>query len=287
MLISFEELDFILDLNSRLRDKTIKWHNEKTDSRLSKYTPWMCYPIRNSGREKLYSNYDFENKLCTDFNFLEELESFFYNEGKHIVEGFHNTLGNDFKLHKQINKQKELVSLYNHSIKILHQSNYLKSLWTNIIDIVVPLNTDYQISGSRDYARGAILISINAINDPLILALELSHELGHNVLMLFNSTDNLVKNLETEIYSGVRKTKRPAIQSLHAIFALTFILILLKELKQKPQILTSIKTKKEVVDFKFSKHLNSLKKSIKEMEDADILTNIGEKLISDCKKMTY
>lgn len=75
--------------------------------------------------------------------------------------------------------------------------------------------------------KGAMFIVIPDVNDDphwkLHLELDMVHELGHMALIVYQSADRLLSSeLSLPIYSGVRKTDRPAIMSLHAAIALTY-----------------------------------------------------------------
>jgi HEXXH motif-containing protein len=53
----------------------------------------------------------------------------------------------------------------------------------------------------------------------------MSHELGHQILHVYQSCDPLFESDNfAPVYSGVRKTDRPAILSLHAAVALGFMI---------------------------------------------------------------
>jgi hypothetical protein len=58
------------------------------------------------------------------------------------------------------------------------------------------------------------------------LAESLAHELAHQVIINYQLNDLLIKgDLNQPVYSGVRKTNRPAIASFHAAAALTYMIL--------------------------------------------------------------
>ena len=59
----------------------------------------------------------------------------------------------------------------------------------------------------------------------LILAVDIAHELGHQVLMLYQLSDKIILSpLDAPVYSSVRKATRPAILSLHACIAAAYMM---------------------------------------------------------------
>lgn len=71
--------------------------------------------------------------------------------------------------------------------------------------------------------RGGIFLGLPEKNDTceIELAINLSHELGHQTLMIYQQADPLlVSDFGTPVYSAIRKTERPALMSFHAVAAL-------------------------------------------------------------------
>lgn len=65
------------------------------------------------------------------------------------------------------------------------------------------------------------------------LAIDLAHELGHHVLHAYQTADRIISSdLTAPVYSGVKKTARPAIMSVHASMALAYMLIAARALQR-------------------------------------------------------
>ncbi len=59
-----------------------------------------------------------------------------------------------------------------------------------------------------------------------VLAESIAHEIAHQVIIHYQLNDVLIKgNLNEPVYSGVRKTNRPAIAAFHAAAALTYMIL--------------------------------------------------------------
>src|SRR5690606_18738477 len=77
------------------------------------------------------------------------------------------------------------------------------------------------------YYRKAIFLSLPKLSEISFVefALNLSHELGHQALMVYEHLDDIVRvDQYSTSYSIIRKTHRPAIQSFHAICATAYML---------------------------------------------------------------
>src|SRR5690606_27268990 len=82
-------------------------------------------------------------------------------------------------------------------------------------------------------SRGAIYLSVPKLEDfyYLELAINLSHELGHQALMIYQGADSILNgDLEFPVYSAIRKTNRPAIMAFHAVTALSYMVLFISDL---------------------------------------------------------
>lgn len=76
--------------------------------------------------------------------------------------------------------------------------------------------------------KGAVFIQYcdkKAIN-PLLDAIDIFHEIGHQVLIYYFTADKITSSPpDTLVYSGARRTLRPAVRSIHSAMALTYMII--------------------------------------------------------------
>lgn len=108
-----------------------------------------------------------------------------------------------------------------------------RKLFGSVVSTFVPLIRTNNIRSHRaafssHLARGALFLTI-PVNDTLTAKIDtevdLVHELGHSALILYQAADPIfVGDSLAPTYSGIRKTMRPAIMSLHAATALAFML---------------------------------------------------------------
>jgi|SRR6185312_792391 len=127
------------------------------------------------------------------------------------------------------------------SLAVIKNIPAFHDLLKNCIRCVIPLGEASQISQMRKdgsgfsahWLKGAIFLSLPQEHPfpELELAINLVHELGHQVLMFFQDADALIeKDFAKPIYSAIRKTSRPAIMSLHALVAIHFMNYFINEL---------------------------------------------------------
>lgn len=104
-------------------------------------------------------------------------------------------------------------------------------LFKNIINQICPItykNMTRFNGGASDYNLIGIIFS-GLKPGPcslLTLGISLCHELGHNVLMLYQAGQYPIskQDFNALVYSGVRKVARPSLASLHACVALGYML---------------------------------------------------------------
>jgi len=113
---------------------------------------------------------------------------------------------------------------------------WMGALCRHILQFVVPIR--HQLDGhpkkrgfSTPLCYGAIFLTFEdrIQSEPwsvIELAIDLAHELGHHVLHTYQTADRIISSdLTAPVYSGIKRTTRPAIMSLHASMALAYMLI--------------------------------------------------------------
>lgn len=140
------------------------------------------------------------------------------------------------------------------ALKIIDRVPELASLLRVTVRSFVPLtgaNLRKDGSGkSCHWLKGAIFLSLpqDRRYSELELALNIVHELGHQVLMIYQDADSIMTDLYKPVFSSIRKTERPAIMSFHALVAIYFMLFFFHSLlnssnKWSPEELAYLKAK--------------------------------------------
>ena len=126
------------------------------------------------------------------------------------------------------------------AIEILNYSPSIKLLKETLVRKFIPLCESSPSAPLREHGsgksahwiKGGIFLSLpNSHPFPSMeLALNISHEIGHQALMIYQECDKIISDPHQMIYSTIRKAMRPAILSLHAVFAVYFMLCISREL---------------------------------------------------------
>jgi HEXXH motif-containing protein len=113
----------------------------------------------------------------------------------------------------------------------------LRRLYESFIDYVVPLEGEVNRGYSNHLARGIIFRTFPSDGDAYDVAIDLAHELGHNVFFVWQSTDTIMDPVEhgKPVYSASRGMLRPAIQTFHGAVALAFMLFIVNALPDDPK----------------------------------------------------
>lgn len=122
--------------------------------------------------------------------------------------------------------------------------NEFKTHLLSLIRCIVPLTPlegkslrENGSGSSVHWFKGAIFLSppVESPHAHLELILNIVHELGHQSLMIYQDSDEIIYNgLNVEVYSSIRKTSRPAIMSFHALVAVYYMLRLFNNKKENP-----------------------------------------------------
>ncbi len=115
----------------------------------------------------------------------------------------------------------------------------------------------------------------------MILAVDLAHEIGHQMLMLYQLADPiLISDLDTPVYSSIRRCDRPAILALHACVATAYMLDAYQGTLARPAATDLQRTFAKNSILELTNHqsvcLDSLSKSIK-------FTSLGGKIFDELR----
>lgn len=102
-------------------------------------------------------------------------------------------------------------------------------------DINRPLRKDGAGLSTHFYRKG-IFLSLPLVPDrvKVELLLNLVHELGHQALFTYQRHDKIAYDCHrTPVFSAIRRTKRPLIQSIHAMVAIVYMLELIISAPEK------------------------------------------------------
>ncbi len=196
------------------------------------YLPWMASPQiamfeseQGCRRDAVYA----ENTLDFSPDFLKYMNS--YLELAMSQEWMRRA--DHIRIFHEIELFPNSIEVYKDALKYTqYWPSWQKYVFTLVVKSIIPLcaNEDLPYENGHSFSDhhfiGAIFTSIDTTSPypELSLNLTFSHELAHQVLMFYQHSGNLLDNTDELVYSGIRKTLRPAISALHAACALGYMI---------------------------------------------------------------
>lgn len=280
-LLIGEEIDSaFFALNSSLRSKTIEHSNGVLEVSRDQYSPWLAYTTKLSSINPYL--FDFmpteRGDLIRNERYIKAAADFLSYNGQEAVE----ELAGDV--------EPWLPSLENLSDQFKEARNLVKATglamettYNVIVDYVVPLGGLTRRGYSTHYLRGAIFRTFPPSFNASHCALDIIHELGHQVLALWQSADPILTTPpKAPVFSQIRQENRPAIQSYHAAVALAFMLRLQQA---HPNNMELQEAAKELgAEYSVSLH-NSLKLALQSLRSGCHFTDIGEEIIREMEAL--
>ena len=133
------------------------------------------------------------------------------------------------------------------SLRLLSEVPEFNTILKSVVKCFVPLtNTQSKNNLRRNgsgkschWMKGAIFLSLpeKDIFSEIELSINIAHEIGHQVLMIYQDCDEIMPDISRPIFSAVRKTNRPAIMSMHALVAIYFMYRFVGGLLESPVLI--------------------------------------------------
>ena len=241
------------------------------------YTPWLSNADKQIEMGDLVG-YLPVDRVCLDKDHLKKMSNF-YGIGPEMEREIYIDVYPKDNHRAAYQKAMDLVS---------KSSDTLSEILTNLCFCIVPVlaSKPFERKGgvgfSSHLAKGAIFLSLPARQkfDVIELSINLVHELGHQALMVYQMSDDIISpaDFETPVYSGVRRCNRPAIQSFHALIALYFMRYFLRHLIRANFVLDEERSYAE-------KRLGEIKEAFSvsvQSFDKTVFTSFGAQLHQNC-----
>jgi HEXXH motif-containing protein len=237
VLIGQSVAEQVFMLNAQLRSATAaamaKRSGEKRTEEFSSYSPWSSLSALLTDEPPAFhltQNPTFERgALVTSENYLASAREFISTKGAKIIEGLPGPAEDWLP---DTSASAETASLVREARRVLIGSSpVLSRLYLEFVDYVIPLARGRNRGYSSHLARGIIFRSFLPSANKYDVAIDLAHELGHQVLITWQSVDPiLTSDADQPVFSEIRKVDRPAIQSFHAAVALAYMLFFVRTL---------------------------------------------------------
>lgn len=196
--------------------------NSELNSSFKHYTPFMSLDSKRSMLPNELLNK--QELLVKNTTVLKLISNFYTPPANKIVEG-KNTV--EFGL---VHSSEEI---FESAINLLRKSDsFVTNIFDSIVKNIIPMKTIEDevrkegVGNSNHESIGAIYLSKPSVEPKRVqLAINIAHEVGHQALMLYQTSDSIIQmdDLNKSIISPVRKTQRPAIQAFHALVALMYM----------------------------------------------------------------
>lgn len=231
MFATEESAQFVVALDEELKSKTIEAARFR-GFRPNRYTPWLCcLPDSDAVDIDFLKSAESTQGIATSPEFLASLMSYLKSPSGLRVSMLNHLPEETSVYYNAKVERPELEEVFQDVVRLVCRASPLFCLTLdNLVQVVVPLFTDGprpRFCFSSHEARSAIFLSIppRSPTTRIELAFDLVHEMGHQALMRFQSADPLMtSDFDTPIFSGVRRTPRPAIHSYHAAAAIAYML---------------------------------------------------------------
>jgi HEXXH motif-containing protein len=220
--------------------------------------------------------------LILDRDYLEALSIFTSGQGELIMHGLPGS-PHDWIIASEPEQSKPNIG---HSFRsarlIMDRSSFLRQAYSCLVDMVIPLAREKSCGFSSMLARGAIFRSFHTPHTAATVALDVVHEMGHQALILLQSIDPLISSdLSAPVFSEIRKTDRPAIQSLHAAAALAYMLVLSRTMNTTEEERRAVQERSDEYGGTLAE---SLAKAITSLKRKCTFTQVGLQVIGELEE---
>lgn len=240
MIIGLHSASLIRELNAELVEKTRILASERMGVTFESVVPWMCMVCLKDVQVKdpsIFFDHYSRGDLIISHEQLQRIANLMKNDGRLIVESVLSpnagvSPSQRFSIIEDLRDEAPMWSnCYSQARALLLDSDeFFPALFYDLVHFVVPIEAGGKFDFSTHLARGAIFFSAPEPPEPEIgMAIDLAHELGHQALMVFQSADPLLTSpLDQPVWSAIRQTFRPAIQSMQAAAAMGYMILFMK-----------------------------------------------------------
>lgn len=240
----------VIELTQQLHSKIKMNVEEATGKKFDRYVPWMsAIPFR----EQLQSIFEKSElpEVLVDQSILGLLNDVFNDPlgmplGKlGLIEERDN--------YKLLNEKPEVTAPFvemflEAKAMFLKADALLEKRYNAVISTIIPLdvrgtNSSTRTAFSSHLLKGAIFRGVPESSETfwkLDLAIDFAHELGHQILIIYQSADRIISSDFAEpVLSAVRKVERPSIMSFHAVVALVYMVEYLRAVTSNQKVALS------------------------------------------------
>ena len=262
-------------LNEKFESVCLDRINSEKSNGFSVYTPFMSL---NEGREGLPRPLlKKKSLLVKDNEYLKQLSDFYIPPANNVINN-RNTVKFGFEKNKE--------EIYESALEFFNSSDsFVVNIFKTIVKNIIPMKTiegevrKEGVGNSNRESIGALYLSAPSAEPRYIqLGINIAHEVGHQALMLYQTSDSIIQpsELTKNVYSAVRRTERPAIQSLHALVALVYMYDFVSSL----ELSSLTETEKYFIQTQETNYKKWLKANVLDFKEVNF-TDVGNMIYSE------
>jgi HEXXH motif-containing protein len=264
------------DLFDGLKASTVEHASRRWHRIIPAYSPWLCFaPLLDEvPAELIYLQPPVRGGLIADPLILSTMADFLAGPGRPAIDELPGETA------AWLPGPSGAGHAFDGALAIIARTaGTVSDLYSRTVDYVVPLGGGRNRGFSTHLARGAIFRSLPAESDAWDVAIDLIHEVGHQVLMTWQSVDPILSSPhDAPVFSEIRRADRPAIQSFHAAVALAFMRFL--ELRHPDEPGMRAAAARRGASYSGSLSL-SLELALKVVREACAVTDLGRRMIGE------
>jgi hypothetical protein len=232
VLIGQELGETLYQINAQLRAATLAEYNATAVEQAQYYSPWLCmFPLLT---EREFPSGLIRQPTCekgglvTDASYLLEARVFMEPRIEMTRNGIFDQKHEDWIPITHVTDHQ--LQVFNQGRSLLLESHAtLARMYLELVDFVLPLGGQRNRGYASPLTRGIVYRTLPNDGDRNDVAIDLAHEMGHYALITLQSVDPIISSDRLKpIYSQIRRTLRPAIQTFHASVALAFMHLLVQ-----------------------------------------------------------
>lgn len=269
----------LTNISRNLRIRTLELSCQLDGRAYAHYSPWMAgRPLwaRPAPAALLAAPRTMCGAVITDVVYLSAITEFLNEHPELLVELIGSR--SDWAIAERVDEDRPgmVEELLEALAEIVSRSSFFGATKTALIEWIVPLRQERPRGWSLQSARGLVFLGFHRGYDRTDLALDIVHEMGHQALALFQSVDPIFESdPQGLVYSEVRKTHRPAIQSLHAASAIAFMTQYLNDVDRLDHIHPD-----------FTKPMpDVLADALQSLDSHCVFTPIGAQIVTDFRRL--
>jgi len=276
VIIGDAAVDVLNQLSTELQNKTVEFAKYTTPNEdYSEYSSWMClYPINVRPPKRLLSQpKNLVGSVVMQKDYLTEI-AYFIDNNPQLIQTHLIGTAEDWEVLTDIETQRPQMAseLEDICIYIRDVSPFFDNIFNALVTNIIPLKQSRARGLSSDLIRGTLFLGYPPGYSSILLAMDVVHEMGHQALSILLSADPIfISDPDQPVYSEIRHTERPAIQSLHAASAIAYMVHLIKDTGCPQQLHPDCPDD-------LSK---TLLKAISSLNKACQFTEVGEQILSD------